>query len=216
LDPVALFAIASVTATVTSTLTVTSTSAPLIADRSGPVVEVGFFAATPAALGLGQLLGPELTGWLRGPWTIGARVGVGFASENDLDWSVNHIETRVAALAGYTHELGRARASLILSAGGVLVHEHRVRHQAQRMMNAGADADTRGWTNGVLASIEASLRLFVFGRYALTLHGGPDVRWLSDAPASAPRFGFIFGLAIGAAIEDQREELDAPLRNVVR
>jgi hypothetical protein len=72
-----------------------------------------------------------------------------------------------------------------------------------RMTNAGADVDTSGHAFGVQASIEAAIRLFVYDRYLLAMQGGPDVRWLADAPGSAPRFGFSLGLSLGARLEDR-------------
>lgn len=183
--------------------------APLIilllatAQQSSSIVEGGMFAATPVALGQGQLLGPELSARLPGPLALGVRARLGFAAENDLDWHVRHTEGHLSALLAWVQPLGRAEVSLSLSTGGILLHEDRVRHQAARTVGSDLPVHSSALTAGVQTSIEGAVRLFFYDRYALSVNGGPSIRWVADAQNHGERFGVAIGLALAIALEDR-------------
>lgn len=155
--------------------------------------ELGAFAASPSALETGQLLGPSLAVRLAGPLALGARLRLGRASENDLTWSVSHTELSLAATAALVAALGRGEVGVTLSAGPLVLHEARARHQALRLESAGLERETSAWSVGISGALEAGVRLFVFETFGVALGGGPRVDVLGED--GAPRLGFSAGLA---------------------
>lgn len=175
------------------TETATATVAPADVDAAW-ALSAGLAARSPARLGTGTLIGPDLTvGELRpfgGPLTLAARVGVGMGAEDDLTWHVHHTELWLLARARGQLRVGRGRVGLALSAGLVALHEARTRHQADRLVQAGQATREATWTAGPAGTLEAELELEVVEGWDLLLAGGPSLAGLRGVDTSAPAWGW--------------------------
>jgi len=187
--------------TVTATATAT-VAAEAIEARAAWAVSASLAARSPARLGTGTLLGPELTvGELRplgGPLTVAARVGLVLGAEDDLTWHVHHTELWLLARARTQLRLGRGRVGLALSAGLVALHEARTRHQADRLVQAGQATREATWTAGPAGALEAELELEVLEGWDLLLAGGPSLAGLRGTDTSAPAWGW--GARLGVVV----------------
>ncbi len=170
----------------------------------GLVLEAGAFAGTPAVLNTGQVLGPVIAAWYERNWAFGLRARIGFADQSDLDWQLHHTEIRFSALAGRVWEIGRADVRIAIGAGAVVLDETRTHHQTQRLMTIGLASDSHASTVGLRTSLEAAMRLFIFGDWALLLEGGPELGWIERPSAGSGRratFGVAGGLSIAFSFD---------------
>lgn len=179
-------------------LTATTTAAA----SSEVSIEARFFAASPAALGTGQQIGPGLSGaWRAGDWSIALRAHLGFSGADDPVWRVSHTEGRVGLLGAYVLELGRGDVLLGIELGAIGVRETRTRHQAQRLGSAGIDAERRGFTVGGFAAAELGVRLHVVESAAITVGAGPCWTLISRSTGRNLDLGFTGGLGLAWSLD---------------
>jgi hypothetical protein len=145
------------------------------------VFDAGVFAASPIALGSGLLIGPSLGAtWRPSAFGLGLCARFGSAEEGDLVWLVQHRELRVTARAEYGHRIGRGELSLAIGAGGFLLSEMRVRHQAERLAASGFTTETSASATGGIVLLEVAIRLHFIDKWAIGVEGGPEIALRAD------------------------------------
>lgn len=106
----------------------------------------------PVALDTGQSSGGSVEylfslsevssfGWQFG---LGSNLAYLTAHEFSRAWSVSHDEWHTDLRLDATYRLGLGQVGISLSGGGAWVIEHRIRHQANRLVDANADLSTLG------------------------------------------------------------------------
>lgn len=163
-------------------------------------LDAGLFAALPTALGSGQLLGPALGArWDLGPWSFGLKARLGFVEENDLVWQMSHTELRVSLGAAHVWRIGRGALSLGLSGGGLMIHESRLRHQAERLASAGLVTSDSALASGPFAGLDAAVRVYFYEPLWMSVEGGPTVALVRLEDQLRLRPGWILGISLGYA-----------------
>lgn len=148
---------------------------------AAPQLEAGVFAARPAVMSTGQVLGPTVRGgWSLGAFELGLLAQLGWANEDDRAYQVEHQELRGLAQLGWCTTFGRGQLRLGLGAGAVHLLETRSRHQAERLSASGLSDRESGSTFGVLFAAEAGLDLSLVDPLGMILGVGPNLAWLAD------------------------------------
>lgn len=148
---------------------------------AAPQVEASVFAARPAVMSTGQLLGPAVrAGWTLGAVNFGLLTQLGWANEDDRAYQVQHRELRALGDVRWSYALGRGDLSVGVGAGVVHLHETRSRHQAERLSASGLSAEETGSTFGVVLAAEAGLNLSLVDPLGLVVGAGPNWSWLAD------------------------------------
>jgi hypothetical protein len=143
----------------------------------GPlIVDGGLVLGHPTSLGTGLSSGVG-GGAVWGRWRhlrIGVRGSWSSTTESSIDWTVTQSDFKLRAVGDLQHVVGRGAFGLRLGLGPTLVHETRVRNQADRAMLTGAAAGSSAWATFPTADLEAVVAVHVAGPWLLVTSGGPS------------------------------------------
>lgn len=173
---------------------------PSAAAEAGLRVDAGLFAALPTVLGTGQLLGPVMGArWDLDDWSFGLKARLGFTEENDLVWRLSHTELRVSLGAAHVWRIGRGAISLGASAGGLLIYESRLRHQADRLGAVGLVTEDSALASGPFAALDLGARVYFYDPLWMGVEGGPTVALVQVGDELQAKPGWMLGISFGYA-----------------
>jgi hypothetical protein len=141
---------------------------------TGPLaVDAGFVLALPATwqTGLSSGIGAGMTRGRRFAW--GVRGSWSSATESSLVWTVSHDDFCLRGVAAVQQPAGRGVFALRLGLGPTFIYEHRTRSQGARAGLTGSDLENSALATFPGADLEGVVTLHIFGRWSLTLGGGP-------------------------------------------
>jgi hypothetical protein len=141
---------------------------------TGPLaVDAGLVLALPATwqTGLSSGIGAGVTRGRRFAW--GVRGSWSTATESSLVWTVSHDDFRLRGVAVLQQPAGRGVFALRLGLGPTFIYEHRTRNQGARAGLTGSDLENSALATFPGADLEGVVTLHVFGRWSLTVSGGP-------------------------------------------
>ena len=141
---------------------------------TGPLaVDAGLVLALPATwqTGLSSGIGAGVTRGRRFAW--GVRGSWSTATESSLVWTVSHDDFRLRGVAALQQPAGRGVFALRLGLGPTFIYEHRMRNQGARAGLTGSDLENSALATFPGADLEGVVTLHVFGRWSLTISGGP-------------------------------------------
>ena len=141
---------------------------------TGPLaVDAGLVLALPATwqTGLSSGIGAGVTRGRRFAW--GVRGSWSTATESSLVWTVSHDDFRLRGVAALQQPAGRGVFALRLGLGPTFIYEHRTRNQGARAGLTGSDLENSALATFPGADLEGVVTLHVFGRWSLTVSGGP-------------------------------------------
>lgn len=180
------------------TLLAALTSTPA---AGGLELGAGVFAARPAALEVGQLLGPAAAAcWRRGPWALGLSAQLGMDTQSDPSWLVRHTELRLSLHLALLGTVGRGAIGGAVRVGGIGLFESRTRHDAARLEEAGLLSGSRGFGLGGILGVDATVRLAFYERTSVVLDAGPSVLWTSVAGQIRTRLGWQGTVSVAYAL----------------
>jgi hypothetical protein len=141
---------------------------------TGPLaVDAGLVLALPATwqTGLSSGIGAGVTRGRRFAW--GVRGSWSTATESSLVWTVSHDDFRLRGVAVVQQPAGRGVFALRLGLGPTFIYEHRTRNQGARAGLTGSDLENSALATFPGADLEGVVTLHIFGRWSLTVSGGP-------------------------------------------
>jgi hypothetical protein len=141
---------------------------------TGPLaVDAGLVLALPATwqTGLSSGFGAGVTRGRRFAW--GVRGSWSTATESSLVWTVSHDDFRLRGVAVLQQAAGRGVFALRLGLGPTFIYEHRTRNQGARAGLTGSDLENSTLATFPGADLEGVVTLHIFGRWSLTVSGGP-------------------------------------------
>jgi hypothetical protein len=152
---------------------------------TGPLaVDAGLVLALPATwqTGLSSGIGAGVTRGRRFAW--GVRASWSTATEASLVWTVSHDDFRLRGVAVVQQPAGRGVFALRLGLGPTFIYEHRTRNQGARAGLTGSDLENSALATFPGADLEGVVTLHIFGRWSLTVSGGPTAI-IADGALSA-------------------------------
>lgn len=141
-------------------------------------IDGGIVFALPSALPVGLATGAGV-GFTKGrTFAWGARAAFVTTNEDSDAWAITHHELRLHAIGALQYGVGRGTFALRLGAGGVLVAEHRERHQGMRAGLTGDDLETSTQAMLPQTELDAVIALHIRGAWLMQLSGGPTLTLL--------------------------------------